>query len=295
MQKIVHVQMPEGGVLECAMAEGENAEEFKADEYCICALDYGQDVGRIVKVTEAREGAEVPSFRVLRKQTEADEILVKANMRVAEKARHAFQISIAHEKTHIKILHVRFSFMCERLFIRYGAVVVVDLRRFINQIQRDFKTVVDLWQLGVRDECAFIGCLGHCGRSACCCTWQRKFQNLSTQMAKVQDVPLNPITANGHCGRLKCCLAFECDQYREAGIGLPESGSIVRCVNEAQDAEGIVVGRDVMRGRLTVRTREGRFLTLTKEDISVARPSRPELYSKGEDTNEDSVGEWTEP
>ena len=112
---------------------------------------------------------------------------------------------------------------------------------------------------------------------------------------RVQDVPLNPITANGHCGRLKCCLAFECEQYREAGMGMPESGSLVRCVNEAQDAEGMVVGRDVMRGRLTVRTREGRFLTVTKEDIHVARASRSDTVAKGEDTNEDSVSEWTEP
>jgi cell fate regulator YaaT (PSP1 superfamily) len=295
MQKSFHVQMPEGGVIQCVISEGEHEAAFKAGEYCVCAMDYGQDVGRIVKVTESSDAPEASSVRVLRKQTAADEAQVKTNMEIAEKARHAFRISVAHEKTPIKVLHVRFSFMRERLFIRYGAAIVVDLRRFINQIQRDFKTVVDLWQLGVRDECAFMGCLGHCGRSACCCTWQRQFQNLTTQMAKVQDVPINPITANGHCGRLKCCLAFECEQYREASVGLPESGSLVRCVNEVQDAEGTVVGRDVMRGRLTVRTREGRFLTLTKEDIHVARASRPEPYLKGKDTHEDSVDEWPEP
>lgn len=295
MQKIVHVQMPEGSVVECLMPGGQEGALFKAGEYCICVLDYGQDVGRVVKVTEAPVPGELPSFRLLRKQTAEDEAMVKANAEVAIKAQHAFQLSVAHEKTHVKVLHVRFSFMRERLFIRYGAPVVVDLRRFVNQLQRDFKTVVDLWQLGVRDECAFIGCLGHCGRCACCCTWQRQFQNLSTRMAKVQDVPLNPVTANGHCGRLKCCLAFEAEQYREAGVGMPESGSYVHCLKEAQDAEGIVVGRDVMRGRITVRTREGRFLTLPKEDIELSRAMRPENNLKGEETNEDSVGEWTEP
>lgn len=295
MQKIVHVQMPEGGVSECVIAGASKEKVFKAGEYCICAMDYGQDVGRVVKITEAIEAEEEPAVRVLRKQTAADVEQVKENVEIAEKARHAFQLSVAHEKAHVKVLHVRFSFKRERLFIRYGASAIVDLRRFINQIQRDFKTVVDLWQVGVRDECAFIGCLGHCGRSACCCTWQLQFQNLSTRMAKEQDVPLNPITVNGHCGRLKCCLAFEWEQYREAGVGVPESGSLVRCLKEAHDAEGMVVGRDLLRGRLTVRTREGRFLTVTKEDIQLTRASRPEPYSKGEETHEDSVGEWTEP
>jgi cell fate regulator YaaT (PSP1 superfamily) len=295
MQKMIHVQMPEGSVIHCALAEGLDEQTFKAGESCICAMDYGQDVGRVVKVVEVPEKAEEPAIRILRKQTPADEEQIKENVEKTEKARRSFQLSVAHEKAHVKVLHVRFSFMRERLFIRYGASASVDLRRFINQLQRDFKTVVDLWQVGVRDECSFIGCLGHCGRAACCCTWQRQFQNLTTRMAKEQDVPLNPITANGHCGRLKCCLAFEWEQYREAGIGLPESGSLVRCTKEAHDTEGMVVGRDVMRGRLTVRTREGRFLTVTKEDIQLTRAPRTEPYSKGEETHEDSVGEWTEP
>lgn len=295
MQKIVHVQMPEGGIVQCLLSEEHDPIALRPGEYGVCALDYGQDVGRIVKFTDPPAQGELPAFRVLRKQTAEDEEMLKANMEIATKALHAFQISVAHEKTPVKVLHVRFSFMRERLFIRYGASSVVDLRRFINQIQRDYKTVVDLWQVGVRDECAFIGCLGHCGRAACCCTWQRQFQNLSTRMAKMQDVPLNPVTANGHCGRLKCCLAFEWEQYREAGVGLPEAGSLVRCVLEDQEAEGMVVGRDVMRGRVTVRTKDGRFLTVAKDKVHVIRATRQDTPAKGDETNEDSVGEWTEP
>jgi cell fate regulator YaaT (PSP1 superfamily) len=293
MQKIIHIQIPEGGVVQCQMPEGQ--ELFEAGEYCVCALDYGKDVGRIVKITDLPEGCEPPGFRVLRKQMPEDVARIKENQELATKAQHAFQLSVAHEKAHVKVLHVRFSFMRERLFIRYGASAVVDLRRFINQLQRDYKTVVDLWQVGVRDECAFMGCIGHCGRAACCCTWQSRFQELSTRMARTQDIPLNPATANGHCGCLKCCLAFEVEQYREAGVGLPELGSIVQCENEEQDVEGIVVGRDILRGRLTVRTREGRFLTLPREELRLLRPSRSVGMSKGEETNENAVGEWSEP
>ena len=202
MQQIIHVQMPERGVIQCLTAEAFADAPLQVGDYCICALDYGQDVGRIVKLTDVSGTEELPSFRILRRQTAEDEALVKANMEVAAKARHAFQLSVMHEKTPVKILHVRFSFMRERLFIRYGASAVVDLRRFVNQIQRDFKTVVDLWQVGVRDECAFIGCLGHCGRAACCCTWQHQFQNLTTRMAKVQDVPLNPVPMATAAGSL---------------------------------------------------------------------------------------------
>jgi cell fate regulator YaaT (PSP1 superfamily) len=292
MQKIVHIQIPEGGVVQCQMPEGE--ELFEAGEHCVCALNYGKDVGRIVKITELPSRNEPPAFRILRKQTAEDESRGKENQELATKAQHAFQLSVMHEKSHVKVLHVRFSLMRERLFIRYGASGVVDLRRFVNQLQRDYKTVVDLWQIGVRDECAFMGCLGHCGRAACCCTWQRRFKELSTRMARVQDIPLNPATANGHCGCLKCCLSFEVEQYAEAGAGLPEMGSIVQCVNEEQDVEGMVVGRDILRGRLTVRTQEGRFLNLPREELRLLRPSRSNGAFKGDETHENPAGEWSE-
>lgn len=292
MQKIAHIQISEGSVVQCQMPEGQVV--FEAGQSCVCALDYGKDVGRIVKITELAEPNPPPSFCVVRLQTAEDAARVKENQELAAKAQHAFQLSVLHEKAHVKILHVRFSFMRERLFIRYGASAVVDLRRFVNQLQRDYKTVVDLWQVGVRDECAFMGCLGHCGRAACCCTWQRGFKEVSTRMARAQDIPPNPATVNGHCGCLKCCLAFEYEQYREAGVGLPEMGSVVQCANEEQDVEGLVVGRDILRGRLTVRTREGRFLTLPREQVRLLRPSRPIGTLKGEEKNENALGEWSE-
>jgi len=293
MQQIIHIQMPEGGVIQCLPPETQ--ELSQAGESWVCALDYGKDVGRIVKFTELSEQGELPSFRLLRKQTDEDAQRQKENEALATKAQHAFQLSVLHEKAHVKVLHVRFSFMRERLFIRYGASAVVDLRRFINQLQRDYKTVVDLWQVGVRDECAFMGCMGHCGRVACCCSWQRGFKELSTRMARAQDIPLNPVTANGHCGCLKCCLAFEFENYQEAGLGLPEQGSVVQCVHEEQDVEGIVVGRDILRKKLTVRTREGRFLSVASADLRLLRPARPTIPSKGEETHESIVSEWSEP
>jgi len=127
---------------------------------------------------------------------------------------------------------------------------------------------VDLWQVGVRDEAALIGCLGTCGRAVCCCTWQRQFQSVNVRMAKTQEMSLNPGSINGTCGRLKCCLRFEYEQYRVASESLPDHGSLVRC-EEHEEAEGVVIGRDVMRGRITVRTTDGRYLTVAADRVTV--------------------------
>lgn len=294
LQTVARVRMPENGVFQCRVPA---ALALVPHEVCLVELDYGVDAGVLLELfgmSEHGTGEErLPGFRLLRKVTPEDEVRIAENLKLAEKANRAFQLSVAREKGHVRVLHARFSYERDRLFIRYAAQVPVDLRRFIGQLQRDFKTHVDLWQVGVRDEAALTGCLGPCGRAVCCCTWQRQFQSVNVRMAKAQEMPLNPVTINGSCGRLKCCLRFEYEQYRVAGQGLPGNGSVVKC-HEAEDAEGVVVGRDVLRGRLTVRTRDGRFLTVPAGSVSVTRVARDEV-NEAERNHEDSADEWTEP
>jgi len=292
MQLVAHIQIPEGNVLHCQIPEDGN--ELHLGDQCLFEMDYGQDIGRLVKVEERLPMMTPPTFRVLRKQTADDEANTKANAELAQKVKQAFQLSVRYEKTPVKVLHARFSFDRERLFIRYSAAVAVDLRRFVSQIQRDYKTQVDLWQVSARDEAAFVGCVGICGRMACCCAWQHLPLPVNTRMAKVQDVPLNPVTANGRCGRLKCCLAYESEQYKLEGQNLPEVGSTVCCLLETQKVQGVVVERNVMCGRLIVRTREGQTLKLLKDDVELIHAARPDDQTKG-DIHEDSVGEWSEP
>lgn len=293
MQTVARIRMPENGVFLCRVAP---TLALMPGDPCMVELDYGMDTGAVLELYGIDENAageeKVPSFRVIRKQVADDDKRVGENAALAEKAKQAFMLSVSREKGHVKVLHTRFSFGRDRLFIRYTAQMPVDLRRFVGQLQRDFKTQVDLWQVGVRDEAALLGCLGPCGRAVCCCSWQHQFQPVNVRMAKAQEMSLNPVAINGSCGRLKCCLRFEFDQYREASAHLPESGSVVTC-SEFENVEGLVVSRDVLRSRLTVRTRDGRFLTVSSEAIKVVRAVRSEDNGK-EGGHEDLGSEWPE-
>ena len=293
MQTVARIRMPENGVFVCRVAP---ALSLMPGDTCQVELDYGLDVGVVLELFGINENPtdneKTPAFRVVRKQAAEDEKRIAENAAIAEKAKHAFALSVSREKGNVKLLHTRFSYVRDRLFIRYVAQMPVDLRRFIGQLQRDFKTHVDLWQVGVRDEAAMIGCLGPCGRSVCCCSWQKQFQPVNVRMAKAQEMSLNPVSINGSCGRLKCCLKFEYEQYRDAGESLPLSGSVVSCA-EYENVEGLVVGRDVMRGRLTVRTRDGRFLTVAAESITVIQAARADDAGK-EGHHEDLGSEWSE-
>lgn len=292
MQTVAHIRMPENGVFQCRVA---SPLALLPGDACLVELDYGLDIGVVMDLYGVTEGGSErsPAYRVVRKRVSEDSDRLADNAALAEKAKRAFQLSVSHEKGHVKVLYARFAYGRDRLFIRYAAHVSVDLRRFVGQIQRDFKTHVDLWQVGVRDEAALIGCMGPCGREVCCCTWQKQFHAVNVRMAKTQEMSLNPITINGSCGRLKCCLRFEYEQYRVAGEGQAETGSVVTCA-EADNVEGFVVGRDVLRGRATVRTKDGRFLTVANQSLTVVRAARKDELDK-ENGHEDSAGEWSEP
>lgn len=293
MQTVARIRMPEKGVFVFRVPA---SVVLMPGDACVVELDYGLDIGVVLELYGLNEeggGSEKPpAFRVIRKRGGGDEGRVVENEELAEKARLAFVQSTSHEKGHVKILHTRFSYGRDRLFVRYSAQFPVDLRRFVGQLQRDFKTRVDLWQVGVRDEAALLGGLGPCGRGLCCCTWQGQFHPVNVRMAKTQEMSLNPVAINGTCGRLKCCLRFEYDQYCEASRGVPETGSVVLC-SEGQQGEGVVVGRDVLRARLTVRMKDGRFVNVPAKSVTVLRaPQSQEGFKEGNHGNSDS--EWPE-
>jgi cell fate regulator YaaT (PSP1 superfamily) len=71
-------------------------------------------------------------------------------------------------------------------------------------------------QVGARDEARLLGGIGVCGRTLCCSTWLKVFRPISIQMAKRQNLSLNPSKISGMCGRLMCCLAYEDEGGRPA-------------------------------------------------------------------------------
>jgi cell fate regulator YaaT (PSP1 superfamily) len=85
----------------------------------------------------------------------------------------------------------------------------VDFRELARELASEFKTRIELRQIGVRDEARMLSGYGTCGRPLCCSVWLKSFEPVSIRMAKQQDLALNPSRLSGLCGRLKCCLRYE--------------------------------------------------------------------------------------
>lgn len=116
----------------------------------------------------------------------------------------------------MKISRVVFTLSGKKATVYFTAERRVDFRRLVREIAQRFSTRVHMVQVGARDESGLLGGIGICGKTLCCSTWLKEFRPISIQMAKRQNLSLNPSKISGQCGRLLCCLAYEDDQYKSA-------------------------------------------------------------------------------
>ena len=68
----------------------------------------------------------------------------------------------------------------------------VDFRELIKIYAREFRTKIEMKQVGLRQEAARLGGIGSCGRELCCSTWLTDFRSVSTSAARYQQLSLNP-------------------------------------------------------------------------------------------------------
>lgn len=115
----------------------------------------------------------------------------------------------------MKVSRVDFGLNGKRATFYFTADGRVDFRQLVRRLARRYSVRVKMVQVGARDEAGLIGGIGVCGRTLCCSTWLTDFRPISIQMAKRQNLSLNPSKISGQCGRLLCCLAYEDHRYRK--------------------------------------------------------------------------------
>jgi cell fate regulator YaaT (PSP1 superfamily) len=113
----------------------------------------------------------------------------------------------------MKVSRVDFTLSGKKATVYFTAEHRIDFRQLVRETSQRFATRVHMTQLGARDEARLLGGMGVCGRTLCCSSWLKEFRPISIQMAKRQNLSLNPSKISGQCGRLLCCLAYENDQY----------------------------------------------------------------------------------
>ena len=141
--------------------------------------------------------------------------------------------------------------------------MVLAFRELVKAMARDFRTRIELRQIGLRDEAKLLADYGDCGRPVCCNTHLAVMPPVSMRMAKLQKATLDPNKISGRCGRLKCCLRYEQDVYEEFAKELPPVGARV-VTNKGQ---GRVLAQEILARRLLVEFEDGRRLPVAAADV----------------------------
>jgi len=156
----------------------------------------------------------------------------------------------------------------QQIVIYFDAPHRVDFRVLVGELARSLRARIDLRQVGARDAARLTGGLGNCGRDLCCATFLKDFEPVSLRMAKVQDLPPNPMKISGACGRLMCCLKYEHPLYVEFAREAPSIGERVT----VDEGEGVVVAHQVPADSVVVRMNAtGATMSCSKASVCGSR------------------------
>ncbi len=179
------------------------------------------------------------------------------DLRIAElnkkREKEAFQIcqkKIAEHGLEMKLVDVECNFEGNKTMFFFTADGRVDFRELVKDLAGIFRNRIELRQIGVRDEAKMIGGIGICGRPYCCSQFLEDFQPVSTKMAKVQSLSLNPTKISGSCGRLMCCLRYEQEAYEELIKKVPKQGAYVETIDGYGTAAQVNLLRQTVKVKL---------------------------------------------
>ncbi|MCW3160558.1 PSP1 domain-containing protein [Chryseobacterium oryctis] len=154
---------------------------------------------------------------------------------------------IAHKlNLEMKITDVEYQGDASKVTFYYTADNRVDFRQLIKEYASTFRTKIDMKQIGFRQEAAKVGGIGSCGRELCCSTWLTDFRSVNTNVARYQQLSINPQKLAGQCGKLKCCLNYELDSYLDALSDFPSSSTVL----ETEKGKAFCIKIDVFKKKM---------------------------------------------
>ena len=222
--------------------------KIKKGDAVVCDYDDGLNFG-IVETPLEEKDTTGEIKKVVRIATENDLKKYEENKAKEHKAVLKAKELAKKHKLEMKIIDADWTFDLSKLTFSFTADGRVDFRDLLKSMASEFKTRIELKQVGARDESKILGGYGPCGRELCCSNHLKEFEKVSIKMAKDQGLSLNPSGINGMCGRLKCCLAYEENDYAKALQKMPKLNSKVK----TPDGEGTVTFNNVLKDEVSVK------------------------------------------
>ena len=240
---------------------------FKLGDYVVVEAEKGIDFGKVnnldVEYMPSKGKKNNRHKKVLRKSLPNDFISHTQNKTSERAALEQCRKLVEKHRLNMKLVDCEYQFDGNKITFYFTADKRVDFRGLVKDLAAEYKTRIELRQIGVRDEAKHLGGYGVCGRQLCCSTWIGDFKPVTTQAAKDQNLPLNPNKLAGVCGRLKCCLIYERDFYNWAIKQYPELAKEIKTDKGKARVERI----DIFKETILVKHGDQTYETLPLADI----------------------------
>jgi cell fate regulator YaaT (PSP1 superfamily) len=217
---------------------------------------------------------------VLRKATPQDLETHARDHDAERKALDVCRARVEHFGLPMNLVGAEWQFDHRRVTFFFTADGRVDFRELVRDLASIFHTRIELRQIAVRDEAKRLGGMGICGRELCCTTHLGRYEHVTLDHAKSQQLQINPTKLSGLCGRLKCCLLYELDTYVDGLRRFPPLESTLF----TSKGKGFVQKIDVFRNLLFVYHPDQHSLeTLTLDEVHDLAPQQDALRHAGAD------------
>jgi cell fate regulator YaaT (PSP1 superfamily) len=246
---------------------------FQHNQAVVLETERGLEVGEVLceATPRAIEFIQEPTKgKIVRSMTDEDRVQLLQSQACEDTAYHRCNDFIHERKLQMELVDAEHLFGGERLIFYFLAEKRVDFRELVKDLAREFRTRIEMRQIGVRDEAKLLADYGDCGKPVCCNTHLMVMPPVSMKMAKLQKSTLDPSKISGRCGRLKCCLRYEQSVYEEFQQQLPAPGSRI----VTSKGQGRVLGQEILARKLMVEFEDGRRVVINADEVLTVMGSK---------------------
>ncbi|MDA3871824.1 MAG: regulatory iron-sulfur-containing complex subunit RicT [Candidatus Marinimicrobia bacterium] len=248
---------------------------IQSGDYLLTQTEKGEDIGIASSVSDhICPNYNISDFNILRKANNNDIEKYESNKKLEKSVMEISLIKIKKHGINMKLTDVEYQLDCNKLTFYYTANKRIDFRELVKILAGEFKTRIEMRQIGVRDETKRMDIIGPCGLPLCCEKHLEHFTPVDIKLAKEQNLPMSPSKLSGLCGKLKCCLNFEKDLYRTELEKYPPIGEqIIR-----NKVKGHVSKINILTNQITCDFQDDTREYLTLEEVL---PLTKEARNKG--------------
>ncbi len=226
----------------------------------------------ILRDTVPHDLQDMPISPILRMASAEDCQNAHDNIALSKSAFAYCKECITQRNLDMKLVDVEVFFDRSKFIFYFTAPLRIDFRELVKDLVREYRTRIELRQIGVRHETQMIGAVGSCGMVCCCRRYLRKFAPVTIRMAKEQSLFLNSAKISGICGRLLCCLSFEQENYDNFHNQCPKLGKKYQTTRGPMK----VLRSNLFRNAVIVLNENNEEMEMCLEDWQAINPQRPE-------------------